>query len=123
MYVQLGEDQSGEVNVVELVNEELKERFSSRNIEMRTKTNSEYVISYTVISYVTEAEDFTADEEVRQFSIKVKAQFILKDKKGKVISDEVIEGSSLYEDDKDEGKDDAVKDLIAKYITKIDNNW
>ena len=123
MYVQLGDDLSGEVNVVEEINTELKDKFSSRNIEMRTKNNSQYIVTYTVLTYRTVAEDFNAEEEVDQFSIRITAQFLLKDKKGRTISDDTMEGSALYTDDKDKGKEDAVKDLVDKYITKIDNNW
>jgi len=123
MYVQLGDDKSGEVNVVEEINDELKKKLSSRNIEIRTKSNSQYMISYTVLSYITTAEDFSASEEVRQFSIKIKVQFYLKDKKNRIISQNLIEGSALYTDDKDKGKENAIGDLIEKYITQIDNNW
>lgn len=123
MYVQLGEDNSGEVNVVEGINDELKAELSGRNIEMRTKANSDYQINYIVLSYITTAEDFDADEEINQFSIKINAQFVLKDKRSRVISDDIIEGFALYSDDKDVGKEEAIADLVEKYITKIDNNW
>ncbi len=123
MYVQLGDNKSGEVYVVEKINEQLKTTLSGRNIEIRTKSNSNYIVSYVVESYETIAEDFSASEEVNQYSIKIKVTFVLTDNKNRVISENEVIGSTLYTEDSEKAKEDAIKDLISKYITQIDNNW